>query len=109
MTNTIIDSPSGLNLSCEDKKRNVFRETGSTSLKVTKGILSLWPAIRSSKRAKYGGESEIRTHDPIKDNGFQDRRNRPLCHLSPNLCCFILPELTIGASHSDERQKPAYQ
>src|SRR3989338_4946378 len=30
-----------------------------------------------------GGESGIRTHDPfITDNGFQDRRNRPLCHLS---------------------------
>ncbi len=29
-----------------------------------------------------GGERGIRTPGPLTVNGFQDRRNRPLCHLS---------------------------
>lgn len=29
-----------------------------------------------------GGERGIRTPGPVTVNGFQDRRNRPLCHLS---------------------------
>ncbi len=29
-----------------------------------------------------GGERGIRTPGPSQVNGFQDRRNRPLCHLS---------------------------
>gem|GEM_PF-4228734 len=29
-----------------------------------------------------GGEGGIRTHGPLTVNGFQDRRIRPLCHLS---------------------------
>jgi hypothetical protein len=29
-----------------------------------------------------GGERGIRTPGPVTDNGFQDRRIRPLCHLS---------------------------
>jgi hypothetical protein len=28
------------------------------------------------------GERGIRTPGPLTVNGFQDRRNRPLCHLS---------------------------
>lgn len=28
------------------------------------------------------GERGIRTPGPVKDNGFQDRRIKPLCHLS---------------------------
>jgi hypothetical protein len=28
------------------------------------------------------GERGIRTPGPLQVNGFQDRRNRPLCHLS---------------------------
>ena len=28
------------------------------------------------------GEVEIRTLDPLRDNGFQDRRFQPLSHLS---------------------------
>lgn len=28
------------------------------------------------------GEGGIRTPGPVTVNGFQDRRNRPLCHLS---------------------------
>jgi hypothetical protein len=31
---------------------------------------------------KAGGEGGIRTPGPVTVNGFQDRRNRPLCHLS---------------------------
>ena len=30
----------------------------------------------------YGGEGGIRTPGPLTVNGFQDRRIRPLCHLS---------------------------
>ena len=30
----------------------------------------------------YCGEGGIRTPGPVTVNGFQDRRNRPLCHLS---------------------------
>ena len=29
-----------------------------------------------------GGEGEIRTRGPLRANGFQDRRTRPLCDLS---------------------------
>ena len=32
--------------------------------------------------ATEGGERGIRTPGPLTVNGFQDRRNRPLCHLS---------------------------
>ena len=31
---------------------------------------------------EVGGGSGIRTHEPRRANGFQDRRNRPLCHPS---------------------------
>ena len=31
---------------------------------------------------QYCGERGIRTPGPVTVNGFQDRRNRPLCHLS---------------------------
>ncbi len=30
----------------------------------------------------FSGERGIRTPGPLTVNGFQDRRNRPLCHLS---------------------------
>ena len=30
----------------------------------------------------YCGEGGIRTPGPVTVNGFQDRRDRPLCHLS---------------------------
>ena len=33
----------------------------------------------------YCGETGIRTPDTSQYNGFQDRRNRPLCHLSKTL------------------------
>ncbi len=34
----------------------------------------------------YCGERGIRTPGPVKINGFQDRRIRPLCHLSNVEC-----------------------
>ena len=36
-----------------------------------------------SELARDGGEGGIRTHGPLRDNGFRDRPNRPLSHLSP--------------------------
>ncbi len=30
----------------------------------------------------FSGERGIRTPGPLRDNGFQDRRIRPLCHFS---------------------------
>ena len=38
------------------------------------------PCIR--KVFHFGGEKGIRTPGPVTVNGFQDRRIRPLCHLS---------------------------
>lgn len=40
----------------------------------------------------FGGETGIRTPGTSRYNGFQDRRNRPLCHLSSpckTLVCFV--------------------
>ena len=34
----------------------------------------------------YCGETGIRTPGTSRFNGFQDRRNRPLCHLSKMFC-----------------------
>ncbi len=34
----------------------------------------------------YCGETGIRTPGTSRFNGFQDRRNRPLCHLSNMFC-----------------------
>ena len=38
----------------------------------------------------FGGERGIRTPGPLQVNGFQDRRNRPLCHLSGGKITHIL-------------------
>ena len=35
-----------------------------------------------TRAARPGGKRGIRTPGPVKINGFQDRRIRPLCHLS---------------------------
>ena len=40
--------------------------------------------------SSIGGERGIRTPGGVTLNGFQDRRNRPLCHLSENFYCFSL-------------------
>lgn len=41
-----------------------------------------------NKLADFCGERGIRTPGPVKINGFQDRRIRPLCHLSKVECYF---------------------
>ena len=38
--------------------------------------------VRAALRTKTGGEGGIRTPGAFQLSGFQDRRNRPLCHLS---------------------------
>ena len=44
----------------------------------------------SPTRYEVGGEGGIRTPGTLRPSGFQDRRDRPLCHLSfvepPTLC-----------------------
>ena len=37
---------------------------------------------QSAELQFFSGERGIRTPGPVKINGFQDRRIRPLCHLS---------------------------
>ena len=37
-----------------------------------------------AKSARQNGEGGIRTPGALRLNGFQDRRDRPLCHLSLN-------------------------
>jgi hypothetical protein len=37
---------------------------------------------KSVENKWFGGERGIRTPGPVTVNGFQDRRIRPLCHLS---------------------------
>ena len=51
----------------------------------TFSMIAMWYHKKSPwKRAFYfsGGERGIRTPGPVTVNGFQDRRNRPLCHFS---------------------------
>ncbi len=38
--------------------------------------------VNGTKVKGFSGERGIRTPGPLQVNGFQDRRNRPLCHLS---------------------------
>ncbi len=38
--------------------------------------------LEESELVNTGGEGGIRTPGPVRINGFQDRRIRPLCHLS---------------------------
>ena len=38
----------------------------------------------------FCGERGIRTPGPVTVNGFQDRRNRPLCHLSVIGCAKVI-------------------
>ena len=42
--------------------------------------------VESGMEAKDGGEGGIRTHGRLPVSGFQDRRIRPLCHLSRCAC-----------------------
>jgi hypothetical protein len=45
------------------------------------GAENLLGSQKGSKSAN-GGEGGIRTPGTFRPNGFQDRRDRPLCHLS---------------------------
>ena len=38
--------------------------------------------LKNESQSTYCGERGIRTPGGVTLNGFQDRRNRPLCHLS---------------------------
>ena len=38
--------------------------------------------VASGVAGRFGGGRGIRTPGVVKPNGFQDRRNRPLCHPS---------------------------
>ena len=43
------------------------------------------PMFWNPLRGLHGGEGGIRTHGTLRSSGFQDRRIRPLCHLSLRL------------------------
>ena len=45
-------------------------------------VLVLKPGLPAIGLAKAGGEGGIRTPGALRLSGFQDRRDRPLCHLS---------------------------
>ena len=45
-------------------------------------------SLKINKLESFSGERGIRTPGPVKINGFQDRRIRPLCHLSKVECYF---------------------
>ncbi len=45
-------------------------------------------SLEINKLESFSGERGIRTPGPVKINGFQDRRIRPLCHLSKVECYF---------------------
>ena len=53
------------------------------------GVRALREAFATNKKESvlansliFSGEGGIRTPGPVTVNGFQDRRDRPLCHLS---------------------------
>ena len=52
---------------------NVSKKRGKAKIKISEHLRHV---------IFNGGEGEIRTHGPLRGNGFQDRRIRPLCHLS---------------------------
>ena len=47
----------------------------------------------------FGGEGGIRTHGSLRINGFQDRRNRPLCHLSEDEPAVSRRAIRLDRSH----------
>ena len=64
-----------------------FRRCAPTSLPACGGALQTKTknGVRASSTPFFAfvcGERGIRTPGPVKINGFQDRRIRPLCHLS---------------------------
>ena len=45
----------------------------------------MFTGFNSQAASVFSGERGIRTPGTSQYNGFQDRRNRPLCHLSKTL------------------------
>ncbi len=73
----------------ERAAREVFRGDGAEKdfCKSASFRKRIKPPAKSAFRSfagglKNGGERGIRTPGTFRLNGFQDRRNRPLCHLS---------------------------
>ena len=74
-----------------DGRRGVDHERGEPGdLRSTSHPRGLWRMSRGVKgltsvseiREETGGEGGIRTPGTFRPNGFQDHRDRPLCHLS---------------------------
>ena len=64
---------------------------------------------------EYGGEGGIRTHGDLRHNGFRDRPDQPLQHLSAHrkakigrqVCIYRLPTTTMVADEGIEPPTPA--
>ena len=56
--------------------------TSSTTETIIQAIEVRSLSLSKGTHQLFGGERGIRTPGPLQVNGFQDRRNRPLCHLS---------------------------
>ena len=54
-----------------------------------------------------GGEGGIRTHGPFQDNGFRDRPNRPLSHLSPLAFSPVAGQLNVRAENIQTKILPS--
>ena len=61
-----------------------IRDTSSPKAFFLPPIKKTSPCIDAGLRAieGHGGGGGIRTHGALRLSGFQDRRNRPLCHPS---------------------------
>ncbi len=65
-------------ISAKPHKQRVYEKTENESkLRIICNLLKI-----SLLQLKIYGERGIRTPGPLRINGFQDRRDRPLCHLS---------------------------
>ena len=83
ITRASLPSPSGFAALMPDRSRRSGR---------TVGFEPSPPHTTNSKGPiqgpfEFGGEGGIRTHGRSPFNGFQDRRFRPLSHLSGRVCC----------------------
>ncbi len=61
-----------------------MKKPTSAKAQVGESLFRDFSGLRPPKvaEATEGGERGIRTPGSLTFNGFQDRRNRPLCHLS---------------------------
>ena len=65
----------------------LFNHSSTSPLETQKllrkfGGIALHNNKKAAKQLLFSGETGIRTPGTSRYNGFQDRRNRPLCHLS---------------------------